>query len=290
MRAKADTEPRSSASGQAGWFSEDAITRKLRRHSRLIGDDCAIVRPRPGEDLLFTTDYSIENVHFTRQLNPREAGHRVLARSLSDIAAMGGTPRWCLVSLALAPWTDARWIDGFYAGLGKLARATGTELAGGDISHAGQLVCDVMVCGTVPRGKALRRSGARPGDSIYVSGPLGGWRHKLVIEPRLKEGRKLLGKAHACMDISDGLALDLHRLCLESKVAAELDSVPLLPGATIEEALHAGEDYELLYTAPPKLRVAGLAIGVIRAGRPGSLRYAGRRLQPTGYDHLRNRT
>jgi thiamine-monophosphate kinase len=201
---------------------------------------------------------------------------------------MGGTPRYCLVSLALAPWTDSRWIDGFYRGLMKLARSTKTQLAGGDLSHAAQLACDVMVCGSVARGKALRRSGAKPGDVIYVSGPLGGWTHKLAIVPRLAEGRKLVRKANSCMDISDGLALDLHRLCLESGVAADIESVPLLPGATIQQALHDGEDYELLYTAAPRQRLPGIAIGSIRKGRPGALTYAGKRLTPQGYDHTQH--
>ena len=271
-------------------MTEDSILGKLRRHAHLIGDDCAIIRPLPHEDLLFTTDFSIEDVHFTREQAPAEIGYRALARSLSDIAAMGGTPRYCLVSLALAPWTDSRWIDGFYRGLLKLARATKTELAGGDLSHASQLICDVMVCGSVPRGKALQRSGAKPGDIVYVSGPLGGWTHKPVILPRLDEGRKLAGKAHSCMDISDGLALDLHRLCRESGVAADIVSVPLLPGATVEQALHDGEDYELLYTASARRRLPGIAIGAIREGRPGALTYAGKRLTPRGYDHTQHRS
>ena len=164
---------------------------------------------------------------------------------------MGGTPLYCLISIALAPWTDERWIDGFYRGVYKLLRKAKASLAGGDISHADQLVCDVMLCGSVAKGKALLRSGARAGDALYVSGPLGGWRNKRAIAPRLEFGRKLVGKATACMDISDGLALDLHRLCKASGVAAELDKVPLLKGATIDQALHDGEDYELLYTAPP---------------------------------------
>jgi thiamine-monophosphate kinase len=137
---------------------------------------------------------------------------------------------------------------------------------------------------------ALRRSGAVVGDTIYVSGPLGGWKHRREIVPRLEIGRKLLGKAHACMDISDGLALDLHRLCVESGVAAEIESVPLLPGARVEQALHDGEDYELVYSAAAGVRVPGIAIGTIVQGRPGALRYAGKRLAPVGYDHLRNRT
>jgi thiamine-monophosphate kinase len=267
-------------------MTEDSILSKLRRHSRFIGDDCAIVRPRANEDLLFTTDFSIESVHFTRDQKAADIGYRALARSLSDIAAMGGRPRYCLVSLALAPWTDTRWIDAFYSGLLKLAGSTGTALAGGDLSHSGQLTIDVMVCGSIARGKALRRSGAKAGDTIYVSGPLGGWTHKPLIVPRLDLGRKLAGKAHSCMDISDGLALDLHRLCRESGVAADIETVPLLPGASVEQALHDGEDYELLYTAAEQ--VPGIPIGSIRKGRAGALTFAGKRLQPRGYDHTQH--
>jgi len=270
--------------------NEDSIVRKLRRNAPLIGDDCAVIQTPRNQDLLFTTDFSIEGVHFTRESSAEQIGRRAVARSLSDIAAMGGSPLYCLISLALADWTDPHWIDGFYRGVSKLLRQTKTQLAGGDISHANQLVCDVMICGSVGKGKALRRAGAAPGDCIYVSGPLGGWRHKSDISPRLDIGRKLIGKATACMDISDGLALDLHRLCLASGVAAEIDSVPLMDGATVEQALHDGEDYELLYTAHPKRRVPGIQIGTITKGTPGALRYQGRKLAPTGYDHLQPRS
>ena len=271
-------------------MNEDTIVGKLSRHAPLIGDDCAVVRTPANQDLLFTTDFSIEGVHFTRDLPAEEIGRRAVARSLSDIAAMGGKPLYCLVSIALAAWIDQRWIDRFYRGVNKLLRETRTELAGGDISHAKQFVCDVMLCGSVAKGKALLRSGARPGDVLYVSGPLGGWRHKRVVIPRLDIGRKLVGKATSCIDISDGLALDLHRLCLASGVAAEIDSVPLLAGATVEQALHDGEDYELLYTAPPKARMPGIRIGVITKDRAGVLRYRGKRLAPLGYDHLQHRS
>jgi thiamine-monophosphate kinase len=265
--------------------TEDRITGKLRRRAPLIGDDCAVVRAPAGQDLLFTTDLSIEGVHFTQESSAEEIGARAVARSLSDIAAMGGTPLYCLVSIALAPWTDERWIDGFYRGIFKLLQKSKASLAGGDISHTGQLVCDVMICGSVAKGKALLRSGARPGDLVYVSGPLGGWRHKRSIVPRLDFGRKLLGVATSCMDISDGLALDLHRLCRESGVAAELENVPLLPGATLDQALHDGEDYELLYTAPARVKTPGIRIGRIIQGKPGSVRYGGKTLKPIGYDH-----
>jgi thiamine-monophosphate kinase len=266
--------------------NEDTLTRKLGRRWPLIGDDCAVVKAR-AVDLLFTTDLSIEEVHFTRESPAQEVGHRAVARSLSDIAAMGGTPLYCLISFALAPWTDQSWIDGFYRGVEKILRKTKTELAGGDISHAREFVCDVAIWGSVDKGRALLRSGARPGDAIYVSGPLGGWRHKHAIEPRLEAGRKLIGKATACMDISDGLALDLHRLAMASGVQAHIDSVPLLKGATLEQALHDGEDYELLYTAPPRKRVAGIRIGAIATGKPGHVAYQGKAVPQLGYDHFR---
>lgn len=268
-------------------MTEDEITAKLRRRAPLIGDDCAVIPAPRGVDLLLKADLSIEDVHFTRDLSPEQIGARAVARSLSDIAATGGTPLYCLISIALAPWTDERWCDGFYRGVFGLLKKTKTQLAGGDISHADRLFCDVMLCGSVPKGKALRRSGAKPGDALYVSGPLGGWRHKPTITPRLDFGRKLLGLATACMDISDGLALDLHRLCKASGVAAELDSVPLLAGATIDQALHDGEDYELLYTAPARVKAPGIRIGRIVKGRAGAVRYAGKLLKPIGYDHLR---
>lgn len=268
-------------------MTEDSIIAKLRRRSPLIGDDCAVIPSPTGDDLLLKADLSIEGVHFTRDLSPQQAGSRAVARSLSDIAAMGGTPLYCLISIALAPWTDQRWLDAFYRGIHSLLRKSKTSLAGGDISHAGQFVCDVMLVGTVPKGKALRRSGARAGDAIYVSGPLGGWRNKKGVTPRLDFGRKLLGLATSCMDISDGLALDLHRLCKASGVAAELQEIPLLKGATIDQALHDGEDYELLFTAPPRFKAPGVRIGAITNGKPGAVRYGGKTLQPIGYDHTR---
>ena len=111
-------------------MNEDSIVQKLRKHSRLIGDDCAIMSSRASEDLLFTTDFSIENVHFTREARPEHIGYRALARSFSDIAAMGGTPRFCLVSLALAAWADDKWIAAFYRGLLNLANNQAKRPAG----------------------------------------------------------------------------------------------------------------------------------------------------------------
>jgi thiamine-monophosphate kinase len=260
-----------------------------------IGDDCAIYRPHPGRDLLFTTDLLLEDVHFRADTHPPGAvGWRALARGLSDIAAMGGEPEFCLLSLALAAWTDTRWLDRFLSGFLKLARRTNTTLAGGDLSRGARVACDILVCGSVPKGKALRRDGARAGDAIYVSGPLGGaalglkkrrgaaWKKHAYPEPRLDLGKSLVGYASAAIDLSDGLALDLYRLCVASGVSAALEEVPVFRGATIAQALHGGEDYELLYTA--RKPAPGIRIGTIVEGKPGALVLDGRPLAPRGWD------
>lgn len=275
-------------------LSELELIERIRRMARFkdalalgIGDDCAIYRPRAREELLFTTDQMIEGVHFLADHKPRDIGARALARSLSDIAAMGGTPRFCLVSLAVPPNHD-RWIDAFYRGLLTVGNRYKTALAGGDLSHAEKIYCDVMVCGSIARGKALRRDGARAGDSIYVSGKLGKpWDRP--IQPRLTLGRQLVGRATSCMDISDGLSLDLHRLCIASGVAAELDRIPIAPGSTLERAFNGGEDYELLFTLPAKRRAprGTIRIGKIVRGTPGEIRFEGRAIEPRGYDHFR---
>jgi thiamine-monophosphate kinase len=276
-----------------------------------IGDDCAIVRPRGAtEDWLYTTDMSIEGTHFLRDTHgAADVGWKALARGLSDIAAMGGEPRFCLLSLALASWVDARWVDNFYRGLLALAGRSGTALIGGDLARTERVMCDIVVAGTVSRGKALRRDGARTGDGIYVSGALGGsalglatgcgraWRRHKRPEPRLVLGQFLSARlgATAAMDLSDGLSLDLYRLCMASGLCAEIAPPPVYRGATIEQALHGGEDYELLFTAPSRVHVPnefeGLAltrIGTMRKGTPGAIEMDGAPLPPLGYDHLRH--
>jgi thiamine-monophosphate kinase len=266
-----------------------------------IGDDCAIFRPRgAAEDLLFTTDLLIEDVHFRRATHrAQDVGWKALARGLSDIAAMGGEPRFCLLSLALAPWTDDVWVEAFYRGLLRLARREGAALLGGDLARSAIWTCDIVVCGAVPRGKALRRDRARAGDAIYVSGALGGaaargW--QMRPEPRLALGRFLRTRLHAtaAMDLSDGLSLDLRRLCMASRLSAAIDAPPVARGATLEQALHAGEDYELLFTVPPRVRVppsfenlALTRIGTMRQARAGQVELEGKPLPPRGYDHLR---
>ena len=251
-----------------------------------IGDDCAIFRPRAREDLLFTTDQMIEDVHFRKSHAASAIGERAIARSLSDIAAMGGEPRFCLVALAV-PAGHEKWIDDFYRGLLRLAKRTRTALAGGDLAHSEKIYCDVMVCGATPRGKALTRDGARPGDALFVSGRLGKpWDRRIV--PRLALGLALRGRATSCIDLSDGLSLDLHRLCAASGVAATLDRVPVSRGSTLDRALHGGEDYELLFTLPPNEKTPR---GATRIGRivkgAGEVQFEGRILAPRGYDHFR---
>ena len=253
-----------------------------------IGDDCAIFRPRSGEDLLFTTDQMHHGRHFTAATPPRHVGHTALARSLSDIAAMGGRPLFSIVALAS---NDPAWIDGFYAGLLALAGKHHVILAGGDLSSTPTPSCDVMVCGAVPRGQALLRSKAKPGDTLYVSGPLGGAALALakgasrLPVPQLALGQTLYAQGVRCaMDLSDGLSIDLRRLCLASGVSAHLDTVPRARGASLHQALHGGEDYALLFTSRKPIPQA-IAIGRIAKSDPGEVFYDNKPLPLLGWDH-----
>ncbi len=270
-------------------MNELALVDRLRkmRGASGIGNDCAVFRPKATEDLLLKTDQLIEGVHFQKTMRAETIGERALARPLSDIAAAGGDPRCCLVALAVPRTKSERWILSFFRGLLNLGMKTGTVLMGGDLAHDEKVHCSVMVLGAVKRGKALTRSGARPGDQLYVSGALGKpWGQ--TIEPRLALGRKLSGQATACIDLSDGLALDLHRLCKESRVAAQVESVPIVRGVSLDRALHGGEDYELLFTLPPRVKPpAGTTlIGTILRGTAGVVSFAGKKLAPRGYDHF----
>ena len=251
---------------------------------RGIGDDCAILRPRANEDLVFTSDFALEGRHFTLKTHTAaDIGHLALARSLSDIAAMGAEPVFCLVSLAM-PRNFA--VQRFFKALLTLAGQHKVTLAGGDLARFDKVLVDVICCGRVPRGKAMLRSAARIGDRIYVTGKLGKPAHR--PKPRIAVGLALrrLGVV-AAMDLSDGLSLDLARFCLESKVGAELSSIPISRGASLDEALHRGEDYELLFTAPPKLKIPpslASVIGLITRSR--KILLDGRPLAPKGFDHF----
>ncbi len=262
-----------------------------------IGDDAAVLGPpSTGFELLATTDQVVEGTHFIAgQHPPRALGRKTLARGLSDIAAMGGRPLWFLLSLVLPRRTNSNgrfgdaWIKQYLSGLllsTKTFGLTDFPLAGGDLARGEMFHAHVAVIGEAPAGAALLRSGARPADRLYVSGSLGGsalglerllrgdaslddpavLRH-LEPTPRLELGAFLreLG-ASAAMDISDGLSTDLARLAEASGVAARLDAaaIPRFDGASLEQALHGGEEYELLFAVPPSIRVPsefqGLAI------------------------------
>ena len=304
--------------GHLSMQSERAITERLRAQAKIpadspvvlgIGDDCAVYRPRgSADDLLFTADLFIEGVHFLKDTHKAgDAGRKALARSLSDIAAMGGSPRFCLVSLCVPNWANEKWVEMFFDALTTLANKTGTVLAGGDLSRGETCACDVTLCGSVPRDTALRRDGAREFHELYVSGALGGsalglatgkgkaWKRHLNPEPRLKLGMFLREhlRATAAIDLSDGLSLDLQRLCLASGVAAEIVDPPRFPGATPEQALHGGEEYELLFTVRQGTRVPdrfdGLPltrIGTIIKGPAGEIRHNGMTLAALGFDHF----
>ncbi len=301
-----------------------------------IGDDCALLRPRAGEELAVTTDLSIEGRHFRLDWHPPESvGHRTLARGLSDLAAMGARPVAAFLSLGLprgltlGEGKTAAWVTRFLDGLLALAEGHRVPLAGGDLAESPMAIADIVLTGSVPQGKALLRSGARPGDRIYVTGSLGGAAAELAAleanpqsfagataagrqsphlypQPRVAQGLWLRrrGLASAAMDLSDGLSTDLAHLCEESGVAAEIDAtaLPLGPGATLAMALHGGEDYELLFTAPEKAkipsRIAGVAVTGIgrmaaqKARRPRvTLRTekGSEPLLPQGWEHFSDR-
>jgi len=265
-----------------------------------IGDDCAILKPPPGHELLVTTDFCLEERHFRRAWHtPASIGHRTLARGLSDLAAMGAKPLAAFLSLAMPPDVarNPRFLDGLLDGLLALAAAHSVPLAGGDTAQApaDQILADIVLLGSAPTGRALRRSTARPGDLLYVTGALGGAAAELTAlsanprkfrttnaadnhphlfpQPRLAVGQALLRRllATACIDLSDGLSTDLAHLCTASHVAAELDlaQLPLHPlaaalddRAQINALLHGGEDYELLFTASPSTKIPRSIAGV----------------------------
>ncbi len=249
-----------------------------------IGDDAAIVRPRPGYDLCFSSDMLLAGRHFFADVAAGDLAHKVLAVNVSDMAAMGAAPRWVLLSAAL-PYLDEAWLKDFCDTLFEQAQAYGITLIGGDTTR-GDWVFNVTIIGELPQGAALRRSGAQPGDDIWVSGYLGmaaaglaAIQGKLSLpvnidvacrarlhrpQPRVGLGRHLLNVATSAMDVSDGLAQDLGHILQASMVgarveAARLPALPALRRALPEEQLlplqlAGGDDYELLFTAQQQAR------------------------------------
>jgi thiamine-monophosphate kinase len=305
-----------------------------------IGDDCALLTPRAGEELAVTTDLSIDGRHFCLNWHQPEAiGHRVLARGLSDLAAMGARPVAAFLSMGLPRSLAAdvagrrpTWVQRFLDGFLALADACKTPLAGGDLAESALAVADIVMVGAVPRGRALLRSGAKPGDLLYVTGALGGaaaglarlaeiassaghyppripkklealLAPHLYPQPRIVQGLWLQcrGLASAALDLSDGLSTDLAHLCEESGVAAEINAsaLPIQPAATLDQALHGGEDYELLFTAHQATRlpraIAGVPVTRIgrilktRSGRPTITLISSQGaqpLEPHGWEHF----
>lgn len=249
-----------------------------------VGDDCALLSPRPGHQLALSSDMLVEGRHFLSTVDPERLGHKSLAVNLSDLAACGAEPRAFLLSLSL-PRADARWLEGFSSGLLALADAHDCELIGGDTTQ-GPLNISITVLGDVPQGQALLRSGARAGDDVYVSGTVGDARLALEafrgqIElpaevfgtcrqrlecptPRVALGMALRGIASAAADISDGLLGDLGHILQQSRVGARIE-LPLsdrLLGTSWAPpepwrrtcTLSGGDDYELVFTASPAQR------------------------------------
>jgi thiamine-monophosphate kinase len=251
------------------------LTRSLPRNASVVvgaGDDCAVLDlGAPDRLTLFKTDAVVEGIHYAKDARPEQIGHKALARGLSDIAAMGGTPTAALVTLGLPRRFDPQFVEGIYAGLNHLARRHELAIVGGETTtNPERVIISVSLVGTVLRGKVLLRSGAKVGDAIFVTGELGGslaGKH-LEFEPRIKEARWLADHfhVHAMIDLSDGLAGDLRHVLNASGVGAELlkDAVPISRTARLAAksgdaakpalvaALTDGEDFELMFTVAAK--------------------------------------
>jgi thiamine-monophosphate kinase len=274
-----------------------------------VGDDMAVLGAT--HTLLFATDVSVEGVHFTRSTgNLADAGWKALAANLSDVAAMGGSPSAAVVGIVGASRSD---LDAIYDGILACSAAFACPIVGGDITSGPTLVISIAIVADAPAGPPVLRSGGRAGDLLFVTRPTGraaaGLRairsdpdtagdvvdaHRRPV-PRLGEGRAARrGGATAMIDVSDGLGLDLDRLCVASGVGARLDVVPIAPGATLDEALAGGEDYELLFSAASGHDVmaafasaglqAPITIGALLAD-PGVRRIGDEDFEPRGYTH-----
>ncbi|MBS0515451.1 MAG: thiamine-phosphate kinase [Proteobacteria bacterium] len=259
-----------------------------------IGDDAALLAVPGGQALAVCTDTLVCGVHFPKDTAPFDVGWKALAVNLSDLAAMGATPAWATLALTL-PDADAGWVAAFADGFAALAGECKLALAGGDTTR-GPLTITVTAHGFVPEHLALRRTGAQPGDAVLVTGTLGDAAAGLALRqgalrpgrgeeqliarldrpvPRIAQGLLLRGRAHACIDVSDGLLADLGHICNASAVGAEIDlamlpASPALLGLVADDArvplqLGGGDDYELCFTAAPAL-ATGLLNDLARSG------------------------
>ncbi len=299
------------------YFTQQTVKNSSTRLS--VGDDCALLSLPDGYELAVTTDTMVENVHFFAGTDPEQLGHKLLAVNLSDLASMGARPISVMLALTL-PKVDENWLAAFSKGFLGLAERYSVDLIGGDTT-SGPLTLTVQALGLVPRGKALMRSTAKPGDFIYVTGPLGdaglglkilqgyhcvnpqeAYQRFYLPEPQIEAGLALTGIANACIDVSDGLAGDLGHILEQSNVGACLywDALPLSDAvlAYINDTgdwsmpLTAGDDYELCFTVSPEkaclLTTNCRKIGVIESA-PGLRLHKSGTVQPIsskGYEHF----
>lgn len=240
----------------------DFIKKGLKVSSRVlqgIGDDAAVVEISKDKMLLLTTDMLLEDAHFTRGTAAVKIGHKALACNISDIAAMGGKPLYALVSLGLPTSLSVDFVKNIYRGMAKLTKEFGISIVGGDTNKSHKTIINVALIGEVRKENIVLRSGAKIGDQIFVTGPLGksfSTQWHLQFIPRLKEAQYLVNhfKPTAMIDVSDGLAADVGHILKASKTGAVLDEtkIPRRREASLEEALSDGEDFELAFTLSPK--------------------------------------
>jgi len=258
-------------------IGEGALIRKIREkfHNKEnvtvgIGDDAAVFDFPSGYSAVFCSDLVAENAHFIRNLHPPDSiGYKAVAVNVSDVGAMGGLPMHFLISLALPGDLDVTWVDAFLDGVERACTDFGVSLLGGDSSSSELIFIDVSMIGRVRTGTAVLRSGARAGDNIYVTGTLGGStlgleqlkvgrmgepavRRHLYPQPRHRVGAAVADRAHAMIDVSDGLSTDLSHIIDDSRVSARIykGQIPVALGAEDVQALHGGEEYELIIVAP----------------------------------------
>jgi thiamine-monophosphate kinase len=272
-----------------------------------IGDDCAYI-PFQGKTLLLTVDTSAEGIHFDQSfLSPHEIGYRSLACAISDIAAMAGSPLYALIALSIRETADLEFIDSLYSGMEGAASDFSAEIVGGDTIYGEKLVISVTIVGEAER--PVLRSGAKEGELIGVTGSLGGARRGLILlkedvaghenlkkryispVPRIEEGKRLSSYVSSMIDISDGLLIDLYRLSEASKKGMQIEKerIPIETGATLEDALSGGDDYELLFTIPSEHRekIEGLGGHIIgRVIEAKGIFLDGEKVEPKGYDHF----
>lgn len=258
-------------------MGEYAAIVALTANLKAVGDDCAVLPMSDTYDMVLTSDPLIQNVHFTDAATPEQIGHKAICRVLSDFAAMGAEPQYLLVNVVSPPEQNFQTLERIYVEFSNLWKKYGAEVVGGDLAQGRVLELHVFGVGRVPKGTARLRSGAQPGDHIYVTGPLGGAQQtgkQFMFEPRLEWGRALResGGVTSMMDISDGLATDLRHILKASKVGAELDASKIPMIGNIKNALYDGEDFELLFTVSPDANFQSLEktfprIGTVTANR-----------------------